>query len=448
MNNSPWIKQLRRTRAIEPLSENLDTDVVIVGGGIAGVTTAYFLLTETDKDIILLEADKIAHGATGHNAGQVSSDFELSFKEIVKRFGENKAVQAQRAIDLDARKLLKSIIRKSNIMIPFTESLGYFGLLTLEQVINDLEEIYLKSKLGLTVHPMSISKNWESLSLIPKKFIGLYVVVDQDKIQKLLNTRDSSYIATSTFLSGTMNSALFTEELLHYLIGSYKKRILIKEHTPVTSIELDSTSAIVHAGAVSVQTKEVVLCTNGFEHFSIHEKKGNHIDHKFHQEVHGVVGYMAGYLEQQTVHPSVRAYALPTAKETNPYYYVTERSFDIETDSLKLICIGGPQVFVPDKGTYDKTALYPQYVIDDIDTFASHTYGHHPSDMEFHWHGLMGYTKSGVRLVGRDVKNRNLLYNLGCNGIGILTSIYGSQRIARIINNHVMESSIFDPSKD
>ena len=49
MNNSPWIKQLRRTRSVEPLAENLDAVVVIVGGGIAGVTTAYFLLTQTSS---------------------------------------------------------------------------------------------------------------------------------------------------------------------------------------------------------------------------------------------------------------------------------------------------------------------------------------------------------------------------------------------------------------
>jgi glycine/D-amino acid oxidase-like deaminating enzyme len=57
----------------------------------------------------------------------------------------------------------------------------------------------------------------------------------------------------------------------------------------------------------------------------------------------------------------------------------------------------------------------------------------------------MVYTKSGVRLVGREPKNKNLLYNLGCNGIGILTSVYGAERIAKIINNEIVEDTIFDP---
>ena len=35
-NNSPWIKQLNRTRPSFPLDRNTEADVVIVGGGIAG----------------------------------------------------------------------------------------------------------------------------------------------------------------------------------------------------------------------------------------------------------------------------------------------------------------------------------------------------------------------------------------------------------------------------
>lgn len=445
MNHSPWIAQLRRTRPVEPLEENLETDVVIVGGGIAGVSTAYFILTQTDKNVILLEANKIAHGATGHNAGQVSSDFEIPFKELVARFGENRAIDAQRAIDIDARKMLKKMMHTAGISIPYVDTLGYFGVLTMEQVVSDLEEIQLKSKLGLPIHPMYLANDWELLDAVPKEFLGLYVVIDRKKLNKLLNSHDSSYVGASTFLSGTLNSALFTEELLHYLIVVYKKRIVVKEHTPVTKIELSQDSIMAHTGDLVVTAKEAVLCTNGSENFSIVEKKGDHIDYKFHQEVHGVLGFMAGYLDPRPAESSVRAYALPESKETNPYYYVTERSYEIESNPLTLICIGGPQVFVPDRGSYDEKSPYPEYVIDDIDTFASHTYGRHPAQMEFYWHGLMGYTKSGVRLVGREPRNKRLLYNLGCNGIGILTSIYGAERIARLINNEVVEGTIFDP---
>jgi len=43
-------------------------DVVIVGGGIMGTSTAYFLATETDLEVVLVEKDNIASGSTGDSS--------------------------------------------------------------------------------------------------------------------------------------------------------------------------------------------------------------------------------------------------------------------------------------------------------------------------------------------------------------------------------------------
>ena len=99
-NNSPWLKQLARTRPIARTESINDTDFVIVGGGIAGVTTAYYLLLNTDKNICLLEGDKIAHGATGHNAGQLVLDFERPLSDLVKQFGFDLVMSSIRDLDI------------------------------------------------------------------------------------------------------------------------------------------------------------------------------------------------------------------------------------------------------------------------------------------------------------------------------------------------------------
>ncbi len=61
------------------------------------------------------------------------------------------------------------------------------------------------------------------------------------------------------------------------------------------------------------------------------------------------------------------------------------------------------------------------------------------------WDGRMGYTRSGVRLAGRDPANPDLFYNLGCNGIGILHSIYGARRIAMELLGRRVADSVFEP---
>jgi len=57
---------------------------------------------------------------------------------------------------------------------------------------------------------------------------------------------------------------------------------------------------------------------------------------------------------------------------------------------------------------------------------------------------VIGYTGNGLRLIGPETLNKNLLYNLGCNGIGILPSIFGGWKVSQFLGNKAAEKSIFD----
>ena len=52
-------------------------------------------------------------------------------------------------------------------------------------------------------------------------------------------------------------------------------------------------------------------------------------------------------------------------------------------------------------------------------------------------------------MIGPDPEHERLYYNLGCNGVGILLSIYGGDKVARQIAGEQFDASIFDiPSRD
>lgn len=63
-------------RAGEPLHGKESTDFLIVGGGVAGLFAAYFLLKHGVRDIVIIERDEIGSGSTGHSAGMLVSDLE------------------------------------------------------------------------------------------------------------------------------------------------------------------------------------------------------------------------------------------------------------------------------------------------------------------------------------------------------------------------------------
>ena len=455
-NRSPWIHQLNSARPIIRLVDHLSTQVAIVGAGIAGISTAYFTLKNTNKKVALIEANKVAHGATGHNAGVVVSKFERQFSDMVSEFGLEKTAEAQTAID-SAWQILEQIFVDAKLQTPFHQFTGYEGCGSLAEVIVRLDNNRDLHEAGLKPEQVLIAENSALASKIPEGYKDWYSLVPQQNILDLLETADTHYIAAWACHKGTMNSALFCEELLGYLIATYPDRITLAEETPVKELVLEKEQAILYTQAGhQIRATHVVLCTNGFEHFTITNKAGaeKDVDEKFHQLVNGSVGYMAAYLDKLDKPPIAinylpdKAEILSNVFESEPFYYVSRRPFELEkNEKHNLICIGGPETLMDDTNNYNKQHPYPEEAQKEIDTFLHKTYKPAPKKIDYHfrWHGLMGYTPNGVRCIGPEPRNPVLLYNLGCNGIGLLPSIYGGQKIAWFLDGKKLPPSIFDP---
>ncbi|WP_132077163.1 NAD(P)/FAD-dependent oxidoreductase [Sinorhizobium americanum] len=74
------------------LSEAVECDTVIIGGGLAGLTTA-LQLARAGQSVIVLEAECIGFGASGRNGGFVSPGFATGSAEIARRAGNEAARQ-------------------------------------------------------------------------------------------------------------------------------------------------------------------------------------------------------------------------------------------------------------------------------------------------------------------------------------------------------------------
>jgi glycine/D-amino acid oxidase-like deaminating enzyme len=195
-----------------------------------------------------------------------------------------------------------------------------------------------------------------------------------------------------------------------------------------------------------VTAGRVVLCTNGFENLTIENEAGSPIDAAFHASVAGVIGYMGGYFDENGQPPLAVSY-YRNADSDEPYHYLTRRPYERGGESSVLVCIGGPERFLPDRATYDPSSRFPANIEEDLDLELRRTYRDMPppATKAFTWHGLMGYTPTGIRRIGFEPLNSVLLYNLGCNGVGILPSIYGGKRIAQLLSGLHLPPSIFDP---
>lgn len=72
------------------LKENKKTEVVVVGAGLTGLLTAYYL-QENGKKVIVLEGDRIGSGMTRNTTAKITSQHNLIYKELIDKFGMEKA---------------------------------------------------------------------------------------------------------------------------------------------------------------------------------------------------------------------------------------------------------------------------------------------------------------------------------------------------------------------
>jgi glycine/D-amino acid oxidase-like deaminating enzyme len=373
-NRSPWIHQLNKERAPQSLASDISVDVAIVGAGIAGIASAFFALKYTKESVILLEGFKLAHGATGHNAGQVATYFEKGFANMVEDFGMERAADAQTSIN-GAWELLNEMYRDAGLDIFFSQELGHDGYSTYEQTLRVLEEAWLKREAGLEPDHMAISVTAPFLDDIPQKYAGLYRAVPHATVLEMLETKNPVFLAVSSVKKGSINSALFCERIAAYLTKTYPERFALYEHTPVHKVILHADSATLDAHKYTVKAKRVVLCTNGFENFHIINENGLEVDAKFHHNVRGRVAYMSAYLESADNPPIATSYETPEEPtEYIPYYYLTRRPYEFEEGvEHNLVSIGGPEEPF-ENDAYSRESEYPERAIEVLNRFVREIY--------------------------------------------------------------------------
>lgn len=69
----------------ESLKENIETDVLIIGGGIAGILCAYEL-DRQNVDYVLVEANKICSGITKNTTAKITSQHGLIYDSIARKY--------------------------------------------------------------------------------------------------------------------------------------------------------------------------------------------------------------------------------------------------------------------------------------------------------------------------------------------------------------------------
>lgn len=89
-----WWEGLPQHATREALDADTSTDVVIVGAGFTGLWTAYYLKAlEPTLGVVVLEAERVAYGASGRNGGWCHSAYPLGLATLLQDYGHAEGVR-------------------------------------------------------------------------------------------------------------------------------------------------------------------------------------------------------------------------------------------------------------------------------------------------------------------------------------------------------------------
>jgi glycine/D-amino acid oxidase-like deaminating enzyme/nitrite reductase/ring-hydroxylating ferredoxin subunit len=125
----------------------MSADVVVVGAGITGLTTALFLQREGMR-VALVEADRVGSGTTGGTTGKVTSQHTLLYDRLIAEHATDIAQSYARA-NQEAIELVESLVSETGAECGFTRASAYVYAIDDEDLPVLAREQDAASRLGL-----------------------------------------------------------------------------------------------------------------------------------------------------------------------------------------------------------------------------------------------------------------------------------------------------------
>ncbi|HEV8290070.1 MAG TPA: FAD-binding oxidoreductase [Candidatus Norongarragalinales archaeon] len=118
--DSPWLESVPDQPRFPKLSGKINTDYCVVGGGIAGVMTAYSLAKKGAK-VVLLEKNGVATGDTGYTTAFITRLIDTPMTQLQELYGLDFCQKFSTGIT-KAQEFLKNTITQEKIDCDFAET--------------------------------------------------------------------------------------------------------------------------------------------------------------------------------------------------------------------------------------------------------------------------------------------------------------------------------------
>jgi len=374
------------------LAEEIKVDTCVIGGGLAGISTALGL-AKRGRSVLVLEANKIGWGASGRNGGFVASGYSLGVKNIIQKVGLQNA-KALHGLTLKAQSLILKRIEEYNI--DCGPVVG--GRLNASLWEKDVE---LKTYVGF----------------MTKEFDENYTYWDKGKIQ--------SHYKTKAYQGAIFDAGCFHLHPLNLTLGLAKavekSGGQVFEDSPAININNKGGKVIVGCNEGRIIADNLVVACSGYIGKLLPKISRATLPITTYVMVTEALG---ARLDEMTDLP----YAISDDRVSCDYYR------PLPDGSTRLLW-GGRITAFPTKAEnianimrQNMIRIYPQFADIKID---------------YSWSGVMGYAAHKMPLVAKI--SDNIWVNSGYGGHGMASTTAGGEVVASAIADNDVAYELFKP---
>lgn len=239
----------------------IQADVCVIGGGLAGLTAA-LKLARSGRKVVLLEAQRVAWGASGRNGGFVSAGYATGLSSIERRVGKDQAKELFRlsmeGVDIIRRNIDELGIDDAKLVPGIAKAVRYnsrgalqaacetqrreFGLNLRYLPRDEVRSLFVSPKYHEAVldegafhfHPLNygraLAREATRLGVVIHESSAV-ISADLDSAQKIVRTKDAQIVAQHVvFTTGGYTGAMAPALRRAFLpIATY---VMLTEHAP------------------------------------------------------------------------------------------------------------------------------------------------------------------------------------------------------------------------
>jgi gamma-glutamylputrescine oxidase len=376
---------LNNPAEITPLTQDISTDILIVGGGMAGLTAAQAFQAQ-GRSVVLIEKNYCGAGASGKSSGFITPDSELSLFELEQMFGTETGNKIWKLIGVGVD-VIRNNINTHKIECDYQEQDTLVLANTARAFKNDIEKEYKKRQ----------ESGYPS------------ILYDRHHVRSVIGSED--------YMGGISYGGTFGIHGYKYCLGMKQALqtwgVKIYEETPAITIQ--EKKVVTPHGTISAD--RIIVCTDRFE-----PAASTLWDKIYHVQTFLMMSSPLSDAQVAQIFPEKRYMVWDTDMV---YQY-----FRLTGDNR--LMLGGSDVFY----TYAQSESHNNtHVAKKLINYCRKKFPSIAIEFEYIWPGLIGISKDVFPVAGFDEKMPSVYYIAGACGLPFAAAL-ATHCADRIINNN------------